>query len=191
MKGHEPGTLGLPRVLVRVVESDPRWATLFEAAAREITDTLPVSGIALEHVGSTAVPGLSAKPVIDMALLIPEEAAFQQVRERLATLAFAYRGDKGTRGGRLFVRECAPEVRTHHLHLYIAGAPEWDRYLLFRDTLRARPELRDAYARLKRQLAQQFPEDRFAYLDGKTAFVEGVLRESEAIRASAGESPGS
>lgn len=131
----------------------------------------------LEHIGSTSIPFLAAKPIIDVGILLHDEARFDDLVVALASIDLIYRGDKGTVGGRLFIRESAPEFRTHHIHAYFPGAPEWDRYLIFRDRLRANATLREEYDSLKRKLAEQFRDDRFAYTDAKSEFVNRVLND--------------
>ena len=128
----------------------------------------------IEHVGSTAVPGLIAKPVVDVAIAYANRDALATIRAALATAGYEDRGDQGDAGGRMFVKG-PPSCRTHHLHLVSANSRQWRGYLAFRDALRADQTLRRRYAALKIELAGRFAEDRAAYTDGKDAFVRGVL----------------
>lgn len=170
--------LGLNRYKVSVVDPQPTWHTEYEKAASEIRSATAHLDLRIEHIGSTSVPGLAAKPILDVAILLSDPSDFEDIESSLAAIGLKYRGDKGDQGGRLFVRESDPEVRTHHVHVYFAGAPEWNLYLVFRDRLRSDPALRDAYAALKRELAQLYEDNRFAYLAGKTDFVKSVLEGS-------------
>jgi GrpB-like predicted nucleotidyltransferase (UPF0157 family) len=171
-----PEPLGLESKTVRVVPYDDRWPSLFEAEAHRISCEIAAAGLpnlVLEHVGSTAVPGLAAKPILDLAAgynsgIVP--AAYIAVLESLGDV---YRGDGGVPGREFFRRGA---LRSHHLHLVERSGPHWSRYLRFRDALRADPALRDAYASIKGSLAARYPRDREAYITGKTEFVEGVLR---------------
>ena len=168
--------LGLESKTVRVVPYDERWPALFEGEATRIGDAVALAGLpelALEHVGSTAVPGLAAKPVLDIGAGYAagtDPATYVVVLE---SLGYLYRGNGGLPGREFFRRG---ELRTHHLHLVERHGTHWVRYLRFRDTLRADAAVRDAYAALKRELAIRHPRDREAYILGKAEFVASVLQ---------------
>jgi GrpB-like predicted nucleotidyltransferase (UPF0157 family) len=167
--------LGLESGTVRVVPYDARWPALYEDEARRIARAVAEAGLPsleLEHVGSTSVPGLAAKPILDLAAGFSSGAAAPGYIPVLESLGYVYRGDGGLPGREFFRRGV---VRSHHLHLVQSGSMHWVRYLAFRDALRADPALRDAYARLKQELAARHPRDREAYIEGKTEFVEAVL----------------
>lgn len=170
--------LGLNRYKISVAESDSSWASEYEKIASEIREAISHIAVQIEHIGSTSVPGLAAKPIVDVGLLLCDCADFQSLEAAFSSLDLIYRGDKGTEGGHLFIRESVPEVRTHHIHVYFQGAPEWNRYLIFRDRLRASTELREEYGALKRKLAEQYEDDRLAYTAGKTELVQRVLAGS-------------
>jgi GrpB-like predicted nucleotidyltransferase (UPF0157 family) len=168
--------LGLESKTVRVVPYDDRWPSLFEAEAARIADAVAAAGLpalTLEHVGSTAVPGLAAKPVLDIAAGYGLGAVPSAYIVAFESLGYAHRGNGGLPGREFFRRG---EPRSHHLHLVERAGLHWAGYLRFRDTLRADSEVRDAYAALKHSLALRHPRDREAYILGKTEFVEGVLR---------------
>ena len=136
--------------------------------------------IQIEHIGSTSVPGLIAKPIIDIGVLLSDPSEFPELTRALASIGWIYRGNKGTgRGGRLFVFESEPFVRTHHLHAYWSATPDWERYLRFNNALRKHAELRMQYGLLKSDLAKRFPDDQNAYMDAKSEFVEQVLSLAE------------
>ncbi len=168
--------LGLPRSVVEVVPYQAGWVQAFEHAKSDILDAAEGIELQIEHIGSTSVPGLEAKPIVDIAVLLEGEGDFGRFQRGLASIGWIYRGDKGPgRGGRLFVRESEPELRTHHLHAYFRGAPDWERYLRFRDTLRGNRRLREQYGQLKTALAVQYREDRMSYMTAKSDFVSSVL----------------
>ena len=167
--------LGLNRYKVLIANPQPYWQTAYEKIASEIHAATSHIDLKMEHIGSTSVPELEAKPIVDIGILLSNPVDFVNLENALASISLEYRGDKGTRGGHLFIRESEPEVRTHHIHVYFASAPEWARCLIFRDRLRANTTLRDQYAALKRELAQKHKDDRFAYMEGKTEFVQKVL----------------
>lgn len=166
--------LGLARHTVRLSEPDPQWPALFRAERdllRACTGEL-LGGI--EHVGSTAVPGLCAKPILDIAALLPAAGDLPAVIAALAPRQYLYRG--AGEGGELLVRDLTPDVRSVHLHLLAPGDPRWDDYLGFRDLLCVDAALRERYAALKRELASRFASDRTSYTAGKHDFIREVLR---------------
>ena len=168
--------LGLESKTVRVVAYDDRWPALFEDEAQRIALAVTAASLpklALEHVGSTAVPGLAAKPILDIGAAYSPELTPSAYVAVLESLGYVYRGDGGLPGREFFRRGT---IRSHHLHLVKWGGEHWRRYLEFRDALRADPALRDAYAELKRSLAARYSRDREAYITSKTEFVERVLR---------------
>lgn len=170
--------LGLNRYFVEVEDPNPDWAREYARIASQIRGATGALSLEVEHIGSTSIPFLEAKPIIDVGLLLEDEDQFDALITALATIDLTYRGNKGAVGGRLFIRESAPEVRTHHVHAYFKGAPEWDRYLLFRERLRASAALRAEYGALKRRLAARFRQDRFAYTDAKSEFIQRVLTQA-------------
>ena len=167
-------TLGLERGVVRVADYDPGWAELFAAESARLTRALADAGlaVALEHMGSTAVPGLPAKPVLDILGGYPAGADVAAYVRALEAAGWVHRGEQGIPGREFFRRG---EPRAYHLHLAVVGGSFWRDHLAFRDRLRASDALRDAYAALKRELAATHPRDREAYTDGKGAFVRAVL----------------
>jgi GrpB-like predicted nucleotidyltransferase (UPF0157 family) len=169
--------LGLYRYRVAISAPDPEWAREFRVLASEIGSATSGIDLKVEHIGSTSVSGLPAKPVVDLAILLAAPEAFPRLESALRSTNLEYRGDKGPQGGRLFVRESAPAFRTHHVHVYFRGAPEWEKYLVFRDRLRSSGSLRAEYANLKEQLAKRFSDDPAAYMAGKSEFVAFVLAQ--------------
>jgi GrpB-like predicted nucleotidyltransferase (UPF0157 family) len=166
--GLEPGT-------VRVVPYDPAWPALFAAEAVRVgaaTDSLPLR---LEHVGSTGVPGLPAKPVVDILAGRPPGSSAAPYLEALVRAGYVHRGEQGI-PGREFFRRGTP--RAYHLHLAEVDGPVWREMLRFRDALRADPSAAAAYGEVKLGLAARFPRDRGAYMGGKGPFIAEVLRRA-------------
>ncbi|MFI0486531.1 GrpB family protein [Actinomadura sp. 9N215] len=163
--------LGLSRGQVRVCASDPRWADVFSRLASALRSALGTKAVSVEHVGSTSVPGLSAKPILDVAIALASDAVTEDVIAALGPLGYDFRGDKGDQGGWLFVLEDRPGRRVAHVHVVQDGDPQWNRWLSFRDLLRADARVRADYDRLKRELATRHPRDRRAYTRDKTSFV--------------------
>ena len=172
---------GLDRREVRLVEHRPAWGRL---ALGVRDDILRAAGDLLEdvqHVGSTAVPGMVAKPILDLAALASDEADIPEIIGKLIAAGFMYGGDGGSDGGHLFMRESAPGVRTVHLHVVVSGDPQWEDYLVFRDLLRSDARVREEYEALKRTLLRRYPEDRAAYTSSKAGFITRVLRSAGAV----------
>lgn len=167
----------MPQPVV-ITPYDPAWPQVFAALQARLAAGLGQVAVAIEHVGSTAVPGLAAKPVIDIDIVIASAADLPLASERLASLGYAYKGEQGIVGRHAFKRPAdAPE---HHLYVCAADNLELRRHLAFRDHLRANPADADAYAQLKVELAQHFREDREGYSQAKSAFVEDILRKAPA-----------
>ena len=169
-------SLGLLRHEVDLVESDPLWPEAFRRLAIELERAL--DSAAIEHVGSTAVPGLRAKPILDVAVGVPPPVEQDRLTVRLAPLGLECRGDQGSDGGILFVLEDRPAYRVAHVHVVAQGSPEWEGYLAFRDRLRRDASACADYAELKQSLARRFPHDRPSYTAGKHAFIAALLVES-------------
>lgn len=164
--------IGLRRGTVAVRAYDQRWPIEFAKEAAHLAELLGPS-IRIEHVGSTAVPNLAAKPLIDIAVGFEERQALDEARHRLREAGYDDRGDFGARGG-VIVAKGPEDDRTHLLHLVEVGDPQWQRYLDFRDALRGDDALRDEYAALKLKLARTYWLDRDAYLSGKQPLIERV-----------------
>ena len=156
---------------------DPQWPAQFAAERDAIAAALaPWLAGAPEHIGSTAVPGLPAKPIIDILAPVVSLAASRDAIQAAAGLQYvhaAYQADRMH-----WFCKPGPANRTHHLHLVPVGSALWRERLAFRDALRADTALRDAYADLKRRLAAAHPQDREAYTDAKGPFVAAVLAAS-------------
>jgi GrpB-like predicted nucleotidyltransferase (UPF0157 family) len=166
---------------VEIVNYDPRWPDLFDEEAKRLRAILDPSLIlGLEHFGSTAVPDLSAKPIIDILIavrsLTKAQASFV---EALRSLDYVYWADNPNKDRMFFVKGMPPfgSRRSHHVHVTEPNGEMWQR-LAFRDYLRAHPEEARTYQRLKRQLAAAHPTDRDAYTGAKSAYVESVMRKA-------------
>jgi GrpB-like predicted nucleotidyltransferase (UPF0157 family) len=173
----ERPALGLRVGGVVVRDYDSRWPAEFDRERAALAVLLDGVVERIEHVGSTAVVGLAAKPLIDIALGFSDPALLDEGRARLLAAGYEDRGDLGEKGG-VVVTKGSPSERTHILHLVLVESDQWRRFLTFRDALRADPTVRDEYATLKKALAGQFPGDREAYTAGKAPFVDGVTRRA-------------
>jgi GrpB-like predicted nucleotidyltransferase (UPF0157 family) len=165
--------LGLESGVVRLVEYDTRWPALFAAERQRIRDQWGALPPRLEHVGGTSIPGMCAKPVLDIAAGRPRDASTRDFVAALKQAGYEHRGERGV-PGRQFFRRGQP--RAYHLHLVEEGGPLWRDYLAFRDYLRAHAEAARQFAELKRVLAVRFSQDREAYMNAKSSHVQEILR---------------
>ena len=163
--------------LIEVVDYDPSWPALFAEITAPIRAALAGGPLTrIEHVGSTSVPGLPAKPVIDIDVVIPTRADLPDAIARLATLGYVHQGDLGITGREAF--KSPPDLPRHNLYVCAEDSPELRRHLTFRDYLRAHPDDARHYGGLKRELAAHHATDIDAYVDGKTDFIKGVLENA-------------
>jgi GrpB-like predicted nucleotidyltransferase (UPF0157 family) len=159
---------------VTVVDYDPSWPGRFERLRAAVWPVFADLAVAIEHVGSTSVPGLAAKPVIDLDVVVRSGADVPTAVGRLATLGYDHLGDLGIFGREAFrPPEGSP---AHNLYVCRHDSPSLANHLALRDHLRGHPELAHAYGALKKRLAQAFPHDIDGYVDAKTDFIVGVLR---------------
>ena len=158
---------------IRIVNYDPGWPALAAAEVRAIQEVLGEVGVRVEHVGSTAVPGLAAKPILDFQLSVDALEPAGRYAEPLKRLGYVFIPTDDVREYPLYARP--PErPRTHHLHVCAAGSQHELRHLAVRDFLRAHPEEAARYAALKRDVVARHPEDRLAYIAGKEAYVTAL-----------------
>jgi GrpB-like predicted nucleotidyltransferase (UPF0157 family) len=159
-----------------VVDYDPAWPQLFARLHACVWPAICDVATSLEHVGSTSVPGLAAKPVIDMTIIVPGEPELRTVIDRLAPLGYHHRGNLGVTGREAFT--CPVDSPEHHLYACIAGAQGLRNHLAVRDYLRNHSDVTRQYGELKKSLAAQFPHDIDAYVDGKTELILKILAAS-------------
>lgn len=174
---NEPSSIGLRRGIVELRAYDPAWAEAFRAEAARLAQQVAdaqLPQLLFEHIGSTAVPGLEAKPIIDILAGHQPEIEPRTYFLTLESAGYEYRGPQGVPEREFFVR--GPEHhRTHHLNLVPFDGTFWRNHLIFRDRLRDEPAVRAAYGMLKRQLAAAHRDDRGAYTAGKARFVSDII----------------
>jgi GrpB-like predicted nucleotidyltransferase (UPF0157 family) len=168
---------------VELRDYDPSWAEIFEAERILIAPIFDGRAVGIEHIGSTSVPDLCAKPIVDVLVGLRELALSQEDIDAMEDLGYEYMGEFGL-PGRLYFRKGEP--RTHHVHVVEHGGDHWERQLLFRDALRADPEERKRYDAFKRQLAAA-GHPREVYTELKTPFIREVEARARArgVRPSA------
>lgn len=168
--------LGLKRGDVELVAS-AECGRAFKAIEPHVRSACGEYAIDVQHVGSTSVPGLRAKPILDVAIGVrPYADVPEGLIDALVGLGFIDRGAGVGSVGRLLVWETEPGVRAVHLHIVGYGTRHWHDYVAFRDALRMDARLLADYEQVKDDLARQFPENRSAYTSGKARFVEQALR---------------
>ena len=160
-----------------ILPYSPLWPILFEQEAEWLRNTLPYDlPLDIEHIGSTAIPGMEAKPVIDILVSVSSMDRARGARKLMEGLDYVLRADEPEHLN--FVKGL-PGPRTHHVHFRPREDAYWD-HILFRDYLRTHLSDADAYVALKRELAARFRDDRPAYVDGKTEFVKAILEKAQA-----------
>jgi GrpB-like predicted nucleotidyltransferase (UPF0157 family) len=166
--------LGLEKGALKLSPHREEWHELFAAEAHQLISAARKYALAVEHIGSTAICGIAAKPIIDIALAVREIADVEQIIRPFENLGYIYCGENGI-PSRHYFRKGSP-LRTHHLHVVRIESDFWRNHLLFRDYLRAHPQIAAQYENLKRELAQTHRENRETYTEGKTEFIENVLK---------------
>lgn len=172
----ESAIIGLERGIVRLVAYNPGWAVLFEEERSRLAQALGDWALDIQHVGSTAIPGGIAKPIIDIAIAVQNfEAAFACVKS-MEDLGYVYAGENGIPRRHYFIKR--NPATTHHIHMFEITSNRWRDHLLFRDYMCDHPQAVQDYTDLKRQLLEQFPADREAYTGGKAEFIQSVLDQA-------------
>ena len=157
-----------------LVDADPAWPAAFEEVAAEVRGALGDLAVAVEHVGSTSVPGLAAKPVIDVQVSVPSIVPRGRVVDPLVAVGYRYEIDPIETEHEFLSRGYDPAGPLVHLHVCPVGSAWERRHLAFRDWLRSHPEDARRYEELKRRLAREHPRDIWTYVDGKTAFIRSI-----------------
>ncbi|WP_405438704.1 GrpB family protein [Streptomyces anulatus] len=170
--------------MIVVGDYDPRWAERFEDLRQRLAPHVADLALSIEHVGSTAVPGCAAKPIIDLDIVVAEDATMPELISRLTGQGYRHEGDLGILGREAF--QAPPAAPEHHLYSVIVGSKPHLDHILLRDYLRQRPDEVRRYSALKVALAQQFRADsqgRRDYSTAKSALVEELVAKSYAARA--------
>ncbi len=161
---------------IEVVDYDPVWPEVYARLREQVWEAVRDFALAIEHVGSTAVPGLAAKPIIDMDVVVATEADVALAIERLAVLGYVHRGNLGIEGREAFQQPA--HLPTHHLYVCLQDSVSLRNHLALRDYLRAHPEAIRAYGELKKNLASQYAHDIDAYIEGKSELILAMLAKT-------------
>lgn len=165
---------------VSIVEYRPEWRKMFETEKGILQTTLGEVPARIEHIGSTAVAGLAAKPIIDLLVGLEDFSIADQVVPKIEASGYEYiqKYEAVMPLRRFFIKEQGG-IRTHHIHMVEIGGEFWERHILFRDYLRRNPGVAEQYASLKRELAEREWKDGNEYADAKTEFIRGIENKAK------------
>ncbi len=164
---------------IEVVPYNPRWPILFEEEADRIASIFGHEVVAIQHIGSTAIPNISAKSIIDVLVEVHNIERIDDFNETLHQLGYLPKGEFGIAGRRFIIR--GDEInRTHHIHIFQTGHPDIGRHLNFRDYMIAHTEEARDYSRLKEELARKCATDIESYMTGKDEFIKEIDRKTKA-----------
>ena len=168
------------RQTVQVVDYDKEWPKQFTAIKKMLNKELADSVVSIEHVGSTSVPSLAGKPILDIDIVISSMEEFPNIKRQLTNrLDYIHVGNQGVEGREVFERSYKDEFMAYHLYVCVWGSPPYRYHIEFRDYLRTHPEAVKEYAQLKRVLAVKHADNLMAYFHEKSQFVEKILQKSE------------
>jgi len=167
-----------------VVDYDPRWPEVYASELSTLHTALDDLMVRGHHIGSTAVRGLAAKPVIDILLEVRDLGRLDAMSDAMQAIGYRPRGELGIPGRRYFSK--GGDARTHHVHAFVRGDPRVGEHLAFRDYLRAHTRIASAYARVKREAAARYRHDPDGYVKCKQEFVARTVREAIAWAAREG-----
>jgi GrpB-like predicted nucleotidyltransferase (UPF0157 family) len=170
--------IGLKRHTVRQANHNDKWHDIAQSIIKEIKSACGKHIYNIEHIGSTAVKDIPAKPIIDIAIAVNSIDVMPFLIDVFTKLGYIYRGDGGDNGGHLFVMEVEPGIRTTHVHVVSVDDIQWNNYIKFRDILRNNPDTRNMYIELKKDLSKTFKDDRRAYTEGKNNFITNILKKN-------------
>jgi GrpB-like predicted nucleotidyltransferase (UPF0157 family) len=177
--------VAVSRDLIEVVEADAAWVDQYAEASHDLVRVLAPWLIDIAHIGSTAVPGLAAKPIIDIQIGVRSLECSDDIVSAVESLGYEYVPEyEDELPDRRYFRRSSGGRRTHHVHVVErSNTTWWDRHVGFRDWLRTHPEDRDRYAALKRQLAEEYGSHRRGYTEAKTAFIAEIEEKASVDRA--------
>jgi GrpB-like predicted nucleotidyltransferase (UPF0157 family) len=167
---------------VEVIPHNPNWRKEFEVESKRIADALGNNIVAIHHIGSTAIPGIYAKPIIDLLVEIENLVKVDEQNSSMESLGYEVMGEFGIPGRRYFRKDNQKGDRTHHIHTFKVASEQVERHLAFRDYMIAHPEDAQKYSELKRRLAREYPTTIDGYIDGKDGFIKEMDKKAEEWR---------
>lgn len=169
---------------VEVVPHNPQWRDAFEAEAKPVAVALGENVVAIHHIGSTAIPDIYAKPVVDLLVEVGDITEVDGRSSAMESLGYEVMGEYGIPGRRYFRKDNREGIRTHNIHAFEAGSTEVERHLAFRDYMIAHPGEARRYSELKMKLAEAHPQSMDGYMDGKDGFIKEMDRRAARWRTS-------
>lgn len=157
---------------VIVLPYDPKWKNDFDEIKQELVNAIGDLIVSIEHVGSTSVEGLSAKPIIDIDVVISDYSVFDNVVSKLSTIGYIHKGDLGIKDREVFKYSDKPHLLKHHLYVCPQNSKELLRHITFRDFLRSNPEAVKKYSKVKENAAKLFPDNMDKYIEYKSPCIE-------------------
>lgn len=170
-------------IKVIVKPHDPRWKDLFAEESKSVAEALGPNVVTIHHIGSTAIPTIHAKPIIDMLVEARSVGDIDTRNSAMKALGYEAMGEFGIPGRRFFRKDDPSGVRTHHVHCFATGSLEIERHLAFRDFMLEHSEDARQYSDLKRRLAAQYPDDIDSYMAGKDSFIKMINMKAAAWRS--------
>ena len=164
-----------PSGQIQLLAYESRWRTLFLEERDQLQASIGEYVLDIQHIGSTSIPGMPAKPILDIGIAITNFEEDVRCIQPMEKLGYTYKGENGISRRHYFVKGVP---RTHHVHMVEIESEDWKSYLLFRDYLIKNPETARSYERLKQKLAKQFVTERAAYQAGKDSFIKAVLHKA-------------
>jgi GrpB-like predicted nucleotidyltransferase (UPF0157 family) len=169
---------------VEVVPHSPNWHSVFEYESIQVMFALGHNAVISHHIGSTAIPGIYAKPIIDMLVEVREISKTDERSPAMRKLGYEVMGEFGIPGRRFFRKDDDNGIRTNHIHAFEVGSVQVERHLTFRDYMRVHSEDAQKYSDLKQELVGQYPNDIEGYMDGKDEFIKKIDIKAAAWRSS-------
>ncbi len=163
---------------IEVVEHNENWSKKYQEEAKKITAILGGNIINIHHIGSTAIPSIKAKPVIDILVEVKNIEKIDEYNDQMASLGYEAMGESGIEGRRFFRK--GGNNRTHHVHVFQAGSEEIERHINFRDYMTAHPDEAMQYSQLKDRVAKEYTYDIQGYMAGKNSFIKEIDKKAKA-----------
>lgn len=169
---------------VEVIPHRPDWHSAFKYESMQVMLALGDNVAAVHHIGSTAIPKIYAKPIIDMLVEVKEISKIDERSPAMRRLGYEVMGEFGIPGRRFFCKDDDHGIRRHHIHTFEVGSDQIERHLTFRDYMTAHAKDAQKYSDLKQELAKQYPNDIEGYIDGKDEFIKKIDRKAAEWRSS-------
>jgi len=169
---------------VEVVPHNPNWCSAFENESKQIVAALGDNVAAVHHIGSTAIPTIHAKPIIDMLVEVREIAKVDERDSAMQALGYEVMGEFGIPGRRFFRKDNEAGIRTHHIHVFEVNSAQVERHLAFHDYIKIHAEDAQKYSELKQELAKKYPNNIEGYMDGKDGFIKEIDKKAVEWRTS-------